>query len=246
MGSFSPKNYLWESLKPYYQMLIIADQRIPEPAGKKLKTYGQVLWMKPDKSAYLAISAHPDIFVCPVGHQLIIAPNLSGKVKAELQKYRINYTEGEKPVGRKYPETARYNAVVTNKFLICNTRFTDQKILGEAGDREVIHVNQGYTRCNLIPLKNNRFITSDKGIEKTLLQYGLEVLYIDTNGILLPGFKHGFIGGTCGMWQDRLFFIGSLNYFPEGQKIKEFVTSMEIIELYEGPLFDGGNLIFIE
>jgi hypothetical protein len=121
----------------------------------------------------------------------------------------------------------------------------DPEIVEAAGNREIIHVKQGYTRCNLIPLGNNRFITSDKGIEKTLLQYGLEVLYVDPDGILLPGFNHGFIGGTCGVWQNKLFFIGSLKYFPEGQKIKDFVTGMEIIELYDGSLFDGGSILFI-
>ena len=227
-------------------MLILADRRIPEPARKKLEAYGKVLWLEPGKTTYEAISAHPDIFICPVGDQLIIAPNLSRKVKTKLQEYGVNYTQGENPVGEKYPETARYNVVVTDKYLISNTNFTDRYILEAAGNREIIHVNQGYTRCNLIPLQNNRFITSDKGIEKTLLQHDLEILFVEPDRIVLPGFNHGFIGGTCGVWQDRLFFIGSLNYFPEGGKIREFVQNMEVVELYDGPLFDGGSLIFTE
>jgi hypothetical protein len=36
-----------------------------------------------------------------------------------------------------------------------------------------IHVNQGYTRCNLLALNENLFITSDKGICNSLLDHGL-------------------------------------------------------------------------
>jgi hypothetical protein len=232
-------------VKNNISMLILADRRIPEPARKKLEAFGKVLWLEPGEITYGAVSTHPDIFFCPVGDRLIIAPNLSGKIKTKLLENGINYTEGEKPVGKRYPETARYNTVITDNFLIGNTNFTDPKILEAAGNREIIHVKQGYTRCNLIPLGNNRFITSDKGIEKTLLQYGLEVLYVDPAGILLPGFNHGFIGGTCGVWQDKLLFTGSLKHFPEGGKIREFVQDIEVVELYDGPLFDGGSILFI-
>lgn len=226
-------------------MLIIADFRIPPEAKEQLLSFGNVLWLKQQPTAYEAISAHPDIFFCPVGDQLIAAPHLSLAMQNKLKEKNISYVQGNDSVGKKYPETARYNAVVTDDLLIGNTHYTDRIILETAGHRKIIHVNQGYTRCNLIPLKNNRFITSDKGIEKTLQQQGLETLYVNPAGIVLPGFKNGFIGGTCGVWQNQLFFTGSLNHFPEGFTIKDFVQDMEIAELYDGPLFDGGGILFI-
>jgi hypothetical protein len=42
-----------------------------------------------------------------------------------------------------------------------------------------------------------------------------------------------------------VFFIGNLSHFPEGEKVRQFLSSYEIIELYDGPLVDGGSLIFI-
>ncbi len=227
-------------------MLIIADHRIPEQAKKNLARFGMVLWLEPQPGAYPAISAHPDIFFCPVGEQLIVAPNLIETVKKKLEETGVKYVPGNDPVGKKYPETARYNAVATDDFLIGNTDYTDKSILQASGNRKIIRVNQGYTRCNLIPLANHRFITSDRGIEKELVQQGLEVLFVNPEGILLPGFKHGFIGGACGVWQDKLLINGNLDHFPEGQKIREFVKNMVIIELYDGPLFDGGSLMFIQ
>jgi len=226
-------------------MYIIADQRIPGQAKEKLNGYGEVLWLEPQEVTYSAISAHPDIFFCLVNDHLVVAPNISEEMKIKLKRLEVVCLEGEQSVGNSYPDTAGYNSVVTSEYIICNTQLTDRRIKEQAESREIIHVNQGYTRCGLIPLPGNRFITSDKGIEKTLQQYDLEILFVEPTGILLPGFKHGFIGGTCGVWQDKLFFIGNLNYFPEGQKIKDFVQDMKIIELYDGPLFDGGSILFI-
>ena len=227
-------------------MFIIADQRISEQAKNNLELYGNVLFMRPHEITYSAISAHPDIFFCTINNHLVVAPNLSADIKNRLKKNKISYSVGKKPVGEKYPETAWYNSVETTNYVIGNTSFMDQHIKDLAGTKEIIHVNQGYTRCNLIPLKNDRYITSDKGIEKVLLKYGLEVLFVDPEGVLLPGFKNGFIGGTCGVWQNKLFFIGSLQHFSKGQKVRDFICDMEIVELYDGPLFDGGSLIFIE
>ncbi|MCF8386230.1 MAG: hypothetical protein K9G47_00005, partial [Bacteroidales bacterium] len=65
--------------------------------------------------------------------------------------------------------------------------------------------------------------------------------------IILPGQKHGFLGGCCGVWKDSLFIIGNLDHFSEGEKIRKFVSEagFRIIELYDGPLFDGGNVLFV-
>jgi len=227
-------------------MLILADKRIPEKAKNNLKKYGEVLFIETHGITYPAISGHPDIFVCDAGNTLVIAPNTPEKIKLQLVKNNIQFVEGSGKVGKQYPETASYNAVVTDKLLIHNLKYTDPIIQGNCADLESIHIRQAYTRCNLISMENNRFITSDKGIEKTLSGRGYEVLFVHPKGIVLPGFKHGFIGGCCGIFKNRIFFIGSLKHFPEGDKIRNFIKGYEIIELYDGPLFDGGSLIFVE
>lgn len=227
-------------------MLILADKRIPEKAKNNLKKYGEGLFLETKGITYPAISGHPDIFFCQTGTKLVVAPNTPENVKRQLLQNNIHIIEGAALTGKKYPETARYNAVVTDSFLIHNLKHTDDVILGATKSLQNIHVNQAYTYCNLIVLKNNRFITSDKGIENTLLAKGFEVLYVHPEGIILPEFKHGFIGGCCGISEERIFFIGSLNHFPEGDSIRSFIRGFEIIELYDGPLFDGGGLIFID
>ena len=226
-------------------MVIIADNRIPDQAKGRLEKLGEVIYLYTSGITYDAISCHPDIFFCQLSTNLILAPNTPDDIIRKLTEKTFSFAIGDSMVGERYPQTSFYNAVVTNKFIIHNHNFTDIKIKELTADKEFIHVNQAYTRCNLIALNNNRFITSDRGIEKILVKTGFEVLFVDPAGILLPGFKHGFIGGACGVSDYKIVFAGGLDYFPEGKKIHSFLSDYEIIELYDGPLFDGGSLIFI-
>jgi len=109
-------------------------------------------------------------------------------------------------------------------------------------------INQAYTRCNLIALDEGHYITSDHGIEKVLKNRNLEVLFVSPEGIILPGFANGFFGGCCGILDDKLFTTGSLHCYPEGEKVRQFSqeAGFRVIELYDGPLFDGGGIIFID
>lgn len=226
-------------------MKIIADKRIPKEARKTLEKYGEIIDVQSKGITYDAISGHSDIFFCQLDKDLVIASNTPESLKSLFIENQIQFIEGASSVGEKYPETAAYNAVVTDKLLIHNLQYIDSFLLEKCTALEKINVKQGYCRCNLIALPNNRFITSDNGIESSLKTKGYEVLFVNPNGIMLPGFSHGFIGGCCGIYEDSIFFLGSLKHFPEGEKIKSFLKGLQIIELYDGPLFDGGSLIFV-
>lgn len=227
--------------------LILCDKRLPTPAKIRLAEFGEVIGIIGKNITSPAISGHPDVFCCPVGETLVISPALPSEYTEIFNVNAIKWVYGVQPNGIAYPDSAIYNAVVTDHLLIHNLTITDPKILELAGTRKQIHVNQGYTRCNLRPLPGEKFITSDKGILTILTKEGFEVLYVNPEGILLEGFPNGFIGGVCGVFENTVFFAGSLTFFNEGQKIKDFLSlySLNIIELYDGPLFDGGSIIFI-
>lgn len=228
-------------------MIIIADNKIPVKAKETLSKYGELILLKTDSIVYDAISGHPDIFFCQVGEKLIVAPNLPESFKEELKKHSLTFIEGDKPVGADYPTSASYNAVITKNYLIHNLKYTDKAILDASQNLKKINVNQAYTRCNLLALADDKFITSDRGIEKTLRNKGLEIIYVSPKGIILPGFEHGFFGGVCGVCQKMIFITGSLAKYPEGDKVKSFLTNLNyiVIELYDGHLFDGGSLVFV-
>ncbi len=145
---------------------IIADSRMPEEAKKNLKKLGNVLFINPTSITYNSISSHPDIFFFQKDDALIYAPNAPKKIIKELKKRKIKLIEGEKEVGKKYPETVPYNAVGIGNLLIHNLKYTDPKILSSYENH--IHVNQGYTRCNLLALNKNCFITSDEAVSRQL------------------------------------------------------------------------------
>jgi hypothetical protein len=236
--------------------LIIADHKISTEAKNKLSAYGELMELKSDGITYPAISGHPDIFFCQGPGCLIVAPNLPEQYLASLQSHGIEFISGELPVGKEYPASAHYNAVATDSFLIHNFRTTDFMITRTLEDLHLVHVDQGYTRCNLLPLKDGNFITSDEGIFKVLkgrdlpgkVKDGCHPYLISPLGILLPGFPHGFFGGCCGVSNNIVFINGSLKHFRDGEKVRDILTNLDyqIIELYDGPLIDVGSILFIK
>jgi len=227
--------------------LILCDARLPYPVKFKLSVYGEVIEIQTDDLTYSAISGHPDVFCCQVGDVLVVSPTLPEKYTSKFTEKGIKWIYGSKPTGMTYPESAGYNAVVTDKFLIHNLLLTDSLIKTTAGKRKQINVKQGYTRCNLLAMPGDVFITSDTGIFKALVHEGYDVLNVDPEGIVLEGFPNGFIGGVCGVEGDKVFIAGSLSKYKEGGKIREFLSCYALtpVELYDGELIDGGSILFI-
>ncbi len=247
---------------------IIADSRMPEEAKKNLKKLGNVLFLNPTEITYNSISSHPDIFFFQKDDALIYAPNAPKRIIKELKKRKIKLIEGKKEVGKKYPETVPYNAVGIGNLLIHNLKYTDETILSSYENH--INVNQGYTRCNLLALNENAFITSDVGIfnavnsqqstvnslyphESLVETYGrtserISVLYIDPKQIRLEGQKNGFFPGCCGVWKNNLIVCGSTKNLKEKAELDKFLkdNNFNLIELYDGELIDVGSVFLIE
>ena len=241
---------------------IIADSRMPEDAKKNLKKLGNVLFINPTSVTYNSISSHPDIFFFQKDDALIYAPNAPKRIVKELKKRKIKLIEGKKEVGKKYPETVPYNAVGIGNLLIHNLNHTDETILSSYENH--INVNQGYTRCNLLALNENAFITSDVGIfnvvnsqqstDNSLYPHEshvetyvrTSVLYIDPKQIKLEGQKNGFFPGCCGVWKNNLIVCGSTKNLKEKAELDKFLkdNNFNLIELYDGDLIDVGSIFF--
>lgn len=228
-------------------MRILADARIPEQAKKTLSGIGELMEVSSEGLVYEAVSGHPDIFFCRTPGGIIAAPNAPEALVAGMRESGIKVEAGCLPVGMEYPASSRYNAVMTGSYFIHRLDITDKKLLTGAQGLKRISVRQGYTRCSLLPLRDGHFITSDKGIQKALEKEKLAVLFVDPRTIQLPGCPHGFFGGTCGVWGSLILIIGSLKYHPEGQMILGYLKDLDysILELYDGPLFDGGSLFIL-
>ena len=229
-------------------MHIIIDKRLPKDAKDKLAVYGDLIELTTSNITYDAISGHPDIFFCKTCYGLVVSPNLPEKYKSFLYERDISHFIGKNNINCDYPESAAFNAVVTDSCIFHRLDITDPSIISISGHLQKVNVSQGYTRCNLLPLRNDSYITSDKGIFKTLTEHSIKTLYVNPEGIILPGFSHGFFGGACGVCEDRVFIAGSLDLFQYGKAVREFLDgcNYKIVELYKGPLFDGGSILFVE
>ncbi len=229
-------------------MIAIIDKRAPTAAKNKLRQDFHVLEFMTGGAVYPGISGHPDIFIFQCGQQLVIAPNTPFSFVDALRENGVHFQWGVRHSQGRYPATTAYNVACSEHYLIHHRRHTDPEILLRMRGKTFLHVSQAYSRCNTIALRQDAFITSDKGIFQVMKKRNMDVLYVAPQGILLPPYEYGFIGGTAGIAGDTVYFTGSLKYFPEGEKLRHFIQQRDhrIIELYEGPLYDGGGILFLK
>ena len=109
-------------------------------------------------------------------------------------------------------------------------------------------VNQGYAKCSIVPVNKKSIVTSDKGISDAWENSGGKALLIRPGHVKLPGYKSGFIGGAAGVTKERVFFVGRLAFHPDAQAMRDFINKAgkNIIELYDGPLYDVGGVNLFE
>jgi len=113
------------------------------------------------------------------------------------------------------------------------------------------HVNQGYTKCSVLPIGNHALITSDASIATAAKACEIDVLQICESHISLSGYDYGFIGG-CASFAPRgemntVFFCGDLSTHPDAKKIECFCTThnLSIVNLSDSSLCDIGTIFMI-
>lgn len=228
---------------------------ISEDANDLLKAYlsntgNKVIEIRKTDSVYEAVSSHVDIYLCNIENFLVVAKEQIVFIKEKLNDMNIKYRIGNSVLGYKYPGNIIYNGACVGRHFIHNLKYTDKillKMIEEKG-YNVINVLQGYSKCNMVVVDYNSVITSDKGLEKELKKYKIEVLLIRQGYVRLKGFDYGFLGGASGRVGDTIVFNGDLKQHPDYLKIKEFIESkgLKIVSFKEYPLEDIGSIIEIE
>jgi len=228
-------------------MLIIIDKKIPGEAKEKLSAYGALLELETEGIVYPAISGHPDIFICKTPQALVVSPSLPEKYLQKIKELKQEYLIGNLVSSIQHPGSVHYNAAVSNHYMVHRLEYTDPVILQNCHTLRKIPVKQAYTRCNLLLLKDDHYITSDPGIHRNLHRSGLEGIFVSPTGIILPGFPNGFFGGVMGVLNETVFITGSLSFYADGVTVRNFLEDLhyKVVELYPGPLFDGGGILFI-
>ena len=228
-------------------MLIIIDKRTPGPAIEELGQYGDVHLFESSGIVYDAISCHPDIFMFQDDNDLVIAPNTPAPTIGKLNEHSVSFVYGSTVVGEGLKSHTAYNCLATSRYLFHKKNYTDPVILDICQDRRFIPLPQAYSRCSMIALGDS-IVTSDMGISMALNETPVINHRVSPEGIQLPPYPHGFIGGTCGVNNGRLFVIGSLRHLERDEELLWFIdqTGFDVIELYDGPMYDGGGIFFID
>ena len=229
-------------------MFAIIDSRSSEEAINNLKEYVTGVYaFQSNGVTGNSISGHPDIFIYQDRNQLVVAPNAPVELFEFLGSHNIAYLMGGKDVGHELDNSVQYNCLSTSQFLFHKSGFTDPLILEINKDKEFISLPQAYTRCNLVHLCEDKYMTSDRGIENVLLKKGLSCFYFNPEEITIQDHNNGFIGGAVGILDKRIFFNGNVELHADGQKLKEYLLNLDfdIINLSDVSLYDGGCIFFV-
>ena len=198
---------------------------------------------------YEAINGHPDIQLNILKNkslsQIIVQKDISKCFKEILKANSINYIISKNSLSNTYPGDIILNSLILENYFIHNLKYSDEELLKSQNSKVHINVPQGYTKCSILPVRDNALITSDKGIFKSLKDYDFDILLLPPGDILLPSLNYGFIGGVGGMISnDKMAFFGDLDSYKWGDEIKRFLFKHDVlpIALRKGKLIDRGSL----
>lgn len=230
---------------------IIIDYRVDTKSIKKLTDIGfNVIKTIPVKKLYEAVNGHPDMQLhCIDKNTIICAKEVYEYYKEQLPE-SYNLICGKTGLKDKYPYDILYNAAVIGSFVICNEKYTADEILEahRRDGRKIINVKQGYAKCSTAVVNECAAITADEGIYKALTENNIDALKINPGSIKLETMSYGFIGGCCGLIDNKtLAFNGDINKHQHGKLIIDFCISqgINVLCLNNKELYDIGTIMCI-
>lgn len=200
---------------------------------------------------YEAINGHVDIQLNIINKEertIIVQKSISEDYIKTLEHNNIKYIFSQKELKNSYPDNIFLNALILKDYFVHNIKYTDENILKNMKNKKIINVKQGYTKCSVLPIRDNAIITSDKGIYNSLKLENIDVLLLPPGDILLPSLNYGFIGGTGGMINENtLALFGELSNYEYGDEVYKFLYKYDVkpVALRKGKLIDRGSLFVI-
>lgn len=195
-------------------------------------------------SLNMPLSTHPDIQIHFLSENMAICSPESYKYYSYvIGKNKIKLISGTSVLGNTYPNDIAYNVARIGKYIFCNVKYTEPKILEyyNLSGYSIINTKQGYAKCSLCIASSNTVITEDIGLYNTLSSLtGLKALCVPKGNVLLNGYNYGFIGGASGLINDTLVFTGLIN-----NDIKDFLNenAIKYFEAKNNKLHDFGSII---
>lgn len=230
---------------------IIVDYRITDEEKFNLLKFGyEILECTPCNSLYAAVCSHPDMLLHIIDDtSVIVHKGMPKELVEALRKSNINVLLSNSYLSSSYPYDITLNAVSISGLFVHYIDYTDKNLLNiMSKTRKLIKVKQGYTKCSTAIVNEKAIITSDKGIAQALNKENVDVLLLPPGDIELPGLNYGFIGGTCGLIEEKLLaFYGNLDYYVYGKDVINFLKKHKVEPLFlrQGKLIDRGSILSV-
>ncbi len=246
----SPGEFLtYPDRRPVPKACLVSEEA-PECESLLTEIFGEgfrIFRVPEDRQIPYPVRCHPDMIFTVIGDALVVPsayygdhPDLIDEISARTGKEIILSRDMREA---RYPYDTGLNTAVGDGFIIlrkssCSPAVTE--LAAKLGMR-VIDVNQGYAGCSCI-VADSLVITSDPGIYSALASAGIRAEYVDNEGIRLPGYDRGFIGGAGGYACGRLFLFGSCGSFSGGAKLTQ-ICRHKGITIAEIPCPGSGDVI---
>lgn len=228
-------------------MIAIIDARSPKIAIDNLANFcSDILLFESKNITGNSISGHLDIFIFKDEKYTVVAPNTPPQVFDFLNKHKIDFSIGETQIGESLNASAPYNCVTSSDYLFHKKDFTDSVICKLYNDKTFINLPQSFAACSIIKFDDNYFVTSDKGIKNVMDKNNIVCEYFSPERISIFGHKYGFLGGTAGITDSKIFFNGNIQKHEHAKVILDAAEKFqfEIISLHQNFLYDGGRILF--
>lgn len=212
-----------------------------------LADFGTVVPLPPLSSLPKPIASHADTLVASVSDEFFVYKDYKESDKL-FRALGLPCTVISATAGSVYPFDSALNCFTVGDRLVCRKKSVAPEILEFAQKRgyKPLDVRQGYAHCSCVVVGDG-ILTSDTGIFHSAKKAGIDAELIRPDGIALPGYSGGFIGGTCGAVGRTVIFFGDLRLIPDGEKAENFIKSKGFDPYYlsDKPPVDFGGIISV-
>lgn len=195
------------------------------------------------------VSFHPDMLCHHFGGRDIIVYPYSYSLEQQLCDIGMRVERLSRPLTSQYPGDVAINAARVGENLICNKKYTDERIISSDTYKRLINIAQGYAKCSTLVVDATSIVTSDRQLAALWEQEGLSALLVAPGGIRLDGHDYGFIGGAgVKLSPTHIYFTGCLSSYKDEHRLREFLQERGItpIEGAYDRLVDVGSMLPLE
>lgn len=190
---------------------------------------------------------HSDIQCLKIMDTIFTLKNCN-KLTTKLRNLGLKVIETNCKAKANYPYNVLLNCIFIGNKLFGKKTAIDINVVNFCKEKniDIVNVNQGYAKCSTAVI-DDKFITADTGIYKTLTLNGFDGLLISQGQIRLNGVDYGFIGGCCFSDEQNVYFTGDITLHSDYEAIKSFCKNINrnIICLSNEKLYDIGGFILL-